>query len=244
MRIWINGVVLACICAPTLLWGADGGVVRMTGMPFEPAGNTDINQYINALYWFSISIAAVLAVLRLIFAGAQYVLSDIVTNKERAKKDIYTSIIGLLVVLTAVLILQIINPQLTQLNALNLDGVNQTAPRERSSELDCSAGPNSDPRCCAAAGGSYSNTSSGGVCDIGETVDTGIEDSGATTEEEREAYCRQQNLSYNPSTGECLTTGNNIIPFRSSDITESQRRLYCSGMSAEYVPDVGCRMRE
>ena len=43
-------------------------------------------------------------------------LTDIVTNKGEAKKDIYGALIGLLVVLGAVLILYVINPNLTSVD--------------------------------------------------------------------------------------------------------------------------------
>tara|TARA_B100000745_G_scaffold63805_1_gene37709 strand:+ start:399 stop:1097 length:699 start_codon:yes stop_codon:yes gene_type:complete len=95
----------------------------MVGLPFEPAGNDKIETYLQALYRLAIGIAAMLAVLRLVLAGAKYILSDVVTKKEDAKKDIRTSIIGLLIVLSAVLILETINPALNNLRVLDLDQV-------------------------------------------------------------------------------------------------------------------------
>jgi len=77
-----------------------------------------MGEYINALYITAISIAAFLAVIKIIFAGVQYMLSDIVTSKEKAKKDIQGALLGLLIVLGAVVILNTINPSLTNLDAL------------------------------------------------------------------------------------------------------------------------------
>jgi len=100
------------------------GAVRMVGIPFEPTGNTSVQAYIQALYRLAIGVAALLAVVKLILAGAKYILSDVITQKEDAKQDIRSAIIGLLIVLSAALILSTINPNLLNLRALDsLDGV-------------------------------------------------------------------------------------------------------------------------
>ena len=72
----------------------------------------------DALFNVAIAIAAILVVIRLIWAGTEYMLSDLVTSKEAAKKKIQDALIGLLIILGAVTILQTINPQLLNLNAL------------------------------------------------------------------------------------------------------------------------------
>jgi len=113
------------------------GAVRMVGIPFEPTGNTSVQAYIQALYRLAIGVAALLAVVKLILAGAKYILSDVITQKEDAKQDIRSAIIGLLIVLSAALILSTINPNLLNLRALDsLDGVSavlyqDTTPRDR-----------------------------------------------------------------------------------------------------------------
>jgi len=83
----------------------------------------DTNAYINALYALSISLAALLAVIKIIIAGAKYMLSDVVTDKSEAKEDIKGALLGLLLIVSAVLILTTINPNLTNLTIL------QGAPR-------------------------------------------------------------------------------------------------------------------
>lgn len=69
--------------------------------------------YLNAIYVMAISAAALLAVVKIIIAGVRYMLSDIVTSKETAKKDIRTALLGLIIIISAVLILNVINPKLT-----------------------------------------------------------------------------------------------------------------------------------
>lgn len=83
------------------------------------SGNTLTTQdYIKALYMLSITVAGLLAFVKITFAGVKYMLTDVVTSKSDAIKDIRGALIGLLIVLAAVLILNTINPQLTNLNFL------------------------------------------------------------------------------------------------------------------------------
>jgi hypothetical protein len=54
-------------------------------------------QYVNALYLLAITIAALLAVVKIIFGGVKWMLSDVVTDKSAAKKDIRGALLGLLI---------------------------------------------------------------------------------------------------------------------------------------------------
>lgn len=63
----------------------------------------------------AIIVAAVIAVIKLILAGAQYVLSGVVTDKANAKKDIRSALVGLLIILAAITLLTTINPNITNL---------------------------------------------------------------------------------------------------------------------------------
>lgn len=91
--------------------------VSMVNLPYVD-GNQSTEDYVNGLYILAISVAAFLAVIKIIFAGVKYVMSDIVTSKEDAKTDIRGALIGLMIVLGAWIILNTINPSLTELNAL------------------------------------------------------------------------------------------------------------------------------
>lgn len=115
-KLWL--CILTLLILP-LSTKAAGEFVPLVGIPgLNTAEDFTLQNYINALYILAISIAAFLAVVRLIYAGVQYILSDVITSKENAKKDIRNSILGLFIVLGAVLLLETINPQLTNLNAL------------------------------------------------------------------------------------------------------------------------------
>ncbi len=86
----------------------------LVGIPGITDPNADFNTYINTLYAISISVAGLVAVIKIIVAGVKWMLSDLVTSKQDAKSDIQGALIGLLIILSAVLILEVINPQLTQ----------------------------------------------------------------------------------------------------------------------------------
>ncbi len=91
----------------------------LVGIPgLTDADKISMELYINTLYTIAISVAAFLAVVKIILAGLKYMLSEVVTNKEDAKKDIKGALLGLMIVLGAWLILTTINPQLVNLQAL------------------------------------------------------------------------------------------------------------------------------
>ena len=123
--------------------GQTSKFVPLVGIPYVDTKdpNLSLPGYINALYIASISIAAFLAVIKIIFAGVQYMLSDVVTDKGQAKKDIRGALIGLLIVIGAVLILNTINPNLTGLRAL--DGPPVTVELELKKPTTCQQNPNS-----------------------------------------------------------------------------------------------------
>lgn len=96
---------------------ANGTFVPLVGIPgVNP--DADFGSYINALYILSISLAALLAVIKIIVAGVKWMLTDVVTSKEDAKKDIQAALTGLLIIISAVVILTTINPNLVKFNLL------------------------------------------------------------------------------------------------------------------------------
>lgn len=105
--------------------------VPLIPVPGLTDATPDIEKYLRVLYIVAIGAAALLAVAKLILAGFKYVTSSIVSNKESAKKDIWSALLGLLIVLIAVVLLTTLNPALTNLPALNpLEHVNGP-PKQR-----------------------------------------------------------------------------------------------------------------
>jgi len=121
---------------PQVLFAEDNSVyvmeaefVPLVGIPGVTDTQTQatkdgFNIYINALYIFAITVGALLAVLKLVAAGVKYMFSDIVTNKMDAINDIKGAILGLLIVISAFILLNTINPELTnfELNPTSFEG--------------------------------------------------------------------------------------------------------------------------
>jgi hypothetical protein len=104
--------IISIVTIPTAVFAQN----YLVGIPGVDQGGGDFDAYIQAVYVMFISIAALLAVVKIIIAGLKYMFTDIVTQKGDAKKDIQGAVFGLLVVLSAVLILTVINPELTGFN--------------------------------------------------------------------------------------------------------------------------------
>ena len=89
-----------------------------------------LGKYLNQIVKILVALAGALAVIMIIYGGVQYMLTDSVYGKDAGKKTITNALEGLLLALTAFIILNTINPALlsTQLNSLkpitNLTSVN------------------------------------------------------------------------------------------------------------------------
>jgi hypothetical protein len=98
-------------------------------LPFLAGADlTTTEGYVRALYQLAIGAAAVLVVLRLMYAGVQYMFSEVVTSKQKAKETIKSALLGLVIILGAVTILNTINPNLTRTDWLrNASGITLTS---------------------------------------------------------------------------------------------------------------------
>ena len=114
-KTFILAAVFVLGLVPILALANSGPLVYkpLVGIP-GLGSSTNFGDYINALYGLSIAVAALMAVIKIIIAGVKYMLSDVVTIKQEAIGDIKGSLLGLGVVISAVLVLTIINPQLTE----------------------------------------------------------------------------------------------------------------------------------
>lgn len=71
--------------------------------------------YLNTLFKMAITVGAILAVLRLLYAGYMYMGNDIWTTKEKAKEIFKDVFLGLFLLLSIFIILRQINPNLLNL---------------------------------------------------------------------------------------------------------------------------------
>ena len=75
--------------------------------------------FFNTAYMVLIGLGALFAVLKISLAGVKYSLSDLISSKSEAKNDIYGSLLGLAILLIPFMVLNTINPNLTNINVLD-----------------------------------------------------------------------------------------------------------------------------
>ncbi|MCR4334390.1 MAG: pilin [Patescibacteria group bacterium] len=82
---------------------------------------TDLSTYLSAIFKISIGIAIAFAILMIVWGGLEYMLSGIPAMKLDGKKRIWDAILGLLLTLSAWLLLYTINPKLVDFSNLEID---------------------------------------------------------------------------------------------------------------------------
>ena len=100
--------------------------IPFVGIPARP-GTTTAQYYIPGLFRLLIAIAGGLAVVRLIWAGFQYMTTEAISGKSAAKGVINDSLWGLLLALSAYVILYTVSPGLVTFN-LSIPIVTNPAP--------------------------------------------------------------------------------------------------------------------
>lgn len=104
-------LTLVVILLPSVVWAQEfKSLVVIPGLPQDEV--VGLAGYVAAFFYISIGVAALFAVVKLVIAGARYMLSDVTNQKEAAKADIRGAVIGLLVILATFIILNTINPQI------------------------------------------------------------------------------------------------------------------------------------
>ena len=151
----------------TLTHAADGDFVPMANIPGISGTPTSLPDYINRIYMLTISIGAFIGVIKLSIAGVKYAMSDVVTDKSSAKKDIMGVFLGLAILLVPFIVLKQINPDLVNLELLrnagkvNTSGMNPGSSGRNVAPIDPrvvrpESCQNSDPDCmrsCGLSGG-------------------------------------------------------------------------------------------
>lgn len=79
------------------------------------AENNKLEDYLSKIFMGAIALGAILAVLRLSWAGFVYMSSDLWSSKGHAKEIIQETMLGLFLLLAIWLILNLINPDLLKL---------------------------------------------------------------------------------------------------------------------------------
>lgn len=120
-------IILFIILIPILSGAANpAGTGDKTYNLLEPLSNkitstSNPGDYIQTIYWYMIGLTIAFAVLMIIIGGLQYSLTWAnASNKGEAQSRIENAIIGLVIALTAYLLLYTINPDLTSLKIKNI----------------------------------------------------------------------------------------------------------------------------
>lgn len=107
-------LVIVLLSAPVELFAAGAERIEysnpLVNIPGYSGSSSSFSDFVNLIYGVSISVAALLAVVKIVIAGLKWMLSDIVTDKTEAKKDIQSALFGLIIIISAVLIITTINP--------------------------------------------------------------------------------------------------------------------------------------
>ena len=108
----------------------------LVGLPQVNGGGQGLSAYFNQLYMATVAVGAILAFLRIAFAGAKWSLSEIVSDKASAKNDIKGALLGLAILLVPFIVLNTIYSGLTNLNILDRTRTNVTNVREKMNILN------------------------------------------------------------------------------------------------------------
>ncbi|MCR4274633.1 MAG: pilin [Candidatus Campbellbacteria bacterium] len=98
------------------------------GETVTPGAGGGVGAYLNTIFRIGLGIAVTLAILMFVYNGVIYMTSDIVGNKEGAKKAFLSILGGLVLVFSSVLILEVINPQLVNFGIFETLGAIEPAP--------------------------------------------------------------------------------------------------------------------
>jgi len=92
----------------------------------QTANQTTLEKYLPGAFKLAIGLSAVFAVLMIVIGGFQYISSDAIMKKTEGKERIKNAVFGLVLVISAWLILNTINPNLLNIN-LNIESISTTA---------------------------------------------------------------------------------------------------------------------
>jgi hypothetical protein len=104
----------------------------LTGIPGIVDDQPSLASYVSALFMLSISLGALFAVIKIAIAGVTYMMSEVVTSKQEAIRDINGALLGLAILLATFVVLNTINPNLVNLTFLTPDTATNSTPTSES----------------------------------------------------------------------------------------------------------------
>lgn len=79
---------------------------------FDPSDKGALGRYLNIMIKIIIGVSAILAVVMIVMGGLEYMTSELVHSKEAGKEKVTGALLGLLIALSAFILLGTINPEL------------------------------------------------------------------------------------------------------------------------------------
>ncbi|MBT6254482.1 hypothetical protein HOI83_04610 [Candidatus Uhrbacteria bacterium] len=110
------------------------------GCPVDHVCVRTISSYINAFYKWSASAAIIMAIIIIMIGGIEYMIGSAVGTIEKAKDHIKNGVIGLLLVFSTSAVLSFVNPNITQISAMELPAIETVFVTSENTDQD-----NADP---------------------------------------------------------------------------------------------------
>jgi hypothetical protein len=118
MRTYFFFLLSGLVFLPLFAYAQGNEFMPLTSLPGlkEVATQDTLAPFLSQVYKICIGLAAVLAVLQIMFAGVQYMGGDSITEKKDARQRITLAIVGLVLVLSPVIVFSVINPDILKLD--------------------------------------------------------------------------------------------------------------------------------
>lgn len=123
------GIVAAGSLCASRVYAQDNSYTVLAPLPGTTQGNcppgatdckTSLTEYLPGVFNLAIGLSAAFAVLMIVIGGFQYISTDAIQGKQAGKERIKNAVLGLVLVISAWLILATINPKLLEIN-LNIE---------------------------------------------------------------------------------------------------------------------------
>jgi hypothetical protein len=111
-------LILGLLLVGTSVYAGQYEYQPLVGLPQLDGQGKSLSSYFNQIYIATIAVGAILAFIKISIAGVKWSMSDIVTDKSDAKKDIQGALLGLAILLIPFIVLNTIYDGLTKLNIL------------------------------------------------------------------------------------------------------------------------------
>ncbi len=114
-------LVISFSCAHVAFGAPRVEYTPLVGLPgAQGTGEGGLVGYFNRLYMLVVAVGAIIAFLKIAFAGVKYSLDEVVTHKSEAKDDIKGALFGLAILLIPFIVLNPIYGGLPKLNVLDV----------------------------------------------------------------------------------------------------------------------------